>query len=436
MSRSQLSKTNSSLSILSPLRKYFGASIALFFIIFASGIFYATSAKTHYRAQILLAPPSEIDLQSLILSSLSIGRSKTPEIYDLTSVPAIFQAFKNNLASRAHQQAFLESKSEVIFGAPLIPTFLNTSADGFNKKVPGSDFAGLTVDWQMTDGEPSPIPWFIPRAIKKHFYPVLSINVDSDKQSSRTDLILSIDWVDPQVASVLADSFVQFINRKTVEQVQELVQTGNSIVQKSLEDYLGQKRKVAQAQIERKIKELDRAILIAQRLGILDPTSVFGEFNAVSITPPPQLFVHPNSEPHPFPGQRPQQFLPLFNPAHVYVEDSSYKVEGFTPPIYARGVRALEMEREILLTATTADDFIENIDGLLASLEWLEGIDVNLAKTNAAKVIRTSVPPIYHYGQSVGSILLMFAFIGLTAAIFLALLLYFFNHYRSEHPDS
>ena len=60
------------------------------------------------------------------------------------------------------------------------------------------------------------------------------------------------------------------------------------------------------------------------------------------------------------PAQRANQYLPLFNPAHVSVEDSSKRVDGFSPPLYARGVRALELERDILLTATSPDDLIEN----------------------------------------------------------------------------
>ena len=421
--------------MFNPLRKYLGASLTLFIVIFAIGIFYATSARNNYRAQVLLAPPNEIDLKPLILASLSISRSRTPEIYDLTSVPEIFKAFKNNLASRAYQQEFLELSSEEIFGKPLVPTFLDTSADGFSKKIPGSDFAGLTVDWQISDTEPSPIPWFYPKFIKKHFYPVLSVNVDSDRQSSRTDLILSIDWVDPQTASIIADSFVQFINRKTVAQVKELVQAGNSLVQKSLEDYLAQRRNIAREQITSSIREIDKAIAIAEHLGILQPTNIFGDFNIVTITPPPQLFVHPNSEPHQFPGQRPQQFLPLFNPAHVSVENSSNGVERFTPPLYARGVRALEIEREILLTATAPDDLIQNIHGLLESLKWFETVDIDSVETNAANIVRASVPPIYHYGLTFGSIVFIFTFIGLVSAIFLALLLYFLDHCRSENPN-
>ena len=435
MSKDQLSRTGYGLSIFRLLQKYLGVSITLLFIFVGSGIFYATTTETNYRAQVLLGPPNEIDLQPLILASLSISRSKTPEIYDLHTVPAIFQAFKNNLASRAYQQEFLEANSEKLFGRLLLPTFIDTSADGFNKKVPGSNFAGLTVDWHMSNAQSEPIPWFLPRVIKRQFYPMLTIRVDSDKQSSRTDLILSVDWSDPEVAASLANSFVEFINRKTVEQIKELVQSGNSLVQKSLEDYLAQKRNVAGKQIESKIKELDKAISVAKRLGILDPTNLFGDYNVVAITPPPQLFVHPNSEPNPFPAQRSNQYLPLFNPAHVSVEDSSKRVDGFSPPLYARGVRALELERDILLTATSPDDLIENIHGLQESINWLQNIEINPAEINAANIVRSSVPPNQHYGMSFGWILFVFTLLGLLSGIFLALLLYFYDSVRSDRPD-
>ena len=434
MEKNELSPGASVLSIIGVVRRYLSVSLTIFLISMASGILYATTIKSSYRAQVLLGPPTEHDVKALILGSLSISRSKTPEIYDLTTVPEIFQAFKTNLASRANQQTFLDLYAEKYFGRPLSPQFVDTSADGFNKKVPGSNFAALTVDWHMVDAQSNRLPGFLPRLIQNQFYPILTIRVDSDKQSSRTDLLLSIDWADPKVAANIANDFVDFIQKKTVGQILDLVSTGNDLVRESLENYLQQKRRVAAKQIQSRAKDLERAIKIARALNIVDPTSAFGNYNVISITPPPSFFIHPNSSPQPFPNKKPTQFLPLFNPANVSVEATS-PVNSYSPPLYARGFRALELELDLLVTEGSPDHYIENIHSLVEAIKWLDSNKIDPAQINAAAIIRSSTPPTHSFGLTFSAVLFVFALIGIVLVILVSILLYFFDLTRPERSS-
>jgi LPS O-antigen subunit length determinant protein (WzzB/FepE family) len=389
------------------------------------GLLYSATITPRYRAEVILLPPTEKELVTFILASIPIHRSDSPEIYDLLDVNEIFKAFKMNLASRSHQGNFLEIfrlKAPDELG---VPTYKFDSGDGFGKRVRGSDFASLETNWNIGSHDNGLLG-----SIRSLVFPdsnTLSIVVNTDKTSSRRDLVLTVVWEDPQSVAVIANEFADYVNKKTSSQVMDLVTAGLEIRGNNVRDLISSLRALANADREDNIVKLQEAIQIAKTLNIRKPTRVFGDYTIVNITPPAKFFVDPGINAEPYIPDRKQRYLPLYGPGDASLAQEAGELRENSPPLYSRGWEALEEELRILENRSNPDPFISNLRHLQTQLAWIESIDVRKSVTSTIVVGKNATTPSVPSGPTPFVILLLFLLCGLFVGIFLASAIHVFT---------
>lgn len=397
-------------------RKYL--ALATFSAFLLGGFLISSVVTPIYRAQVQLLPPTENELRDLIIGSAIIGRSTTPEIFDLSQMPQIFQRFKWNLGSRSHQSEFLKKNTERFFSSESIPRYVFSSADGFKQKVPGSDFAAFTVDWEMINNRS--LPFYIPIFIKNSMGSILRIKVDTDKISTRTDLVVSVSWHDPEIASIIANEYVEFVSRVTTLEVIDLVQSGIEMHKDSLWNFIEQQRQIARSIEQDDILKLETAIRIAKSLDIRQPTNVFGDYNVVQITPPAQFFKPPSETKSYNPNLRPKR-LPLYNPAHLSSIENNSMLDHYSPPLYSRGWQALELELQSIKNRVNIDPYIPNMRQLLAAFDWINSTKIDPDSIRPAKVTQPAFPSDIPIAWSKFHVLAIAILLGVVVSIFLPL---------------
>ena len=394
-------------------------TIAIFLI---AGFVISSVVQPKYQAEVQLLPPTEKEIEQLILGSIGITRSITPEIFDLNNVPEIFKSFKANLASRSHQYDFLKRFGATIFDSELNPKYIHGSADGFNAKVLGSDFAGLSIGWELH--QQSSALSFLPYFLRNIFDPILTISVDSDRTTGRKDLVLSVTWTNSKIAANVANRYVEFISRQTVLEVIELVQSGLEMHRQSLADYIDHQREIALAIQQDDILKLQSAIKIAKELDIRKPTTLFGDYNSVQITPPASFFVAPNhKEPRQYPHGRPQ-YLPLYNIGNLNYQNQESMSEHHSPPLYSRGWQALELELDAIKQRTDIDSYIPNMRRLLVTYHWLDSRHINPDSIQPMRITEPATLPSSQVGWNRLKVMVAALLLGALGAIFLPLLVY------------
>ena len=391
----------------------------LIFVI--SGISYSVALTPRYRSEVILLPPTEKDLADFILAKIPIARSDSPEIYDLLSKVEIFTAFKMNLASRSFQEDFLTNFNKSLPNKISSPTYKSDSGDGFGKRVRGpANFVSLTINWRVGYRDND--------IFHKFIFPnseTLSISVTTDHTSSRRDLILGATWREPQVAAVIANGLVDFVNKETADQVMDLVSAGIDIRKKNLRDMIASQKNLAEKERQDDIAILREAIDIAKSLEIREPTRAFGEYTIVNITPPAKFFVDPGSKTTPYNPNMGQRYLPLYHPGTAQSGDNRAEFEKNSPPLYTRGWQALEEELRILENRqNNPDPFIPNLRNLQAQLTWIESIDVKDTVLSTVSIARNASPSRQAIAPSHIEILLLSLMFGVFFGILLVLSLH------------
>lgn len=365
-----------------------------------------------YEASALIIPPSEKDLKGFILAQIPINRSETSEIYDLLSFNNIFQKYKMNLASRVSQLNFLESHlSSFPKDLDYQLSYSSTSADGFSKRVRGRNFAELSSEWRLARTRLLHFP--------KAGYgdPVVSFRVESDHTTSRPYLILAVSYEDANIAANLANKYVQFVNQRTVAEVQELLIAGIDIRIKNVEDMIKHQRTIADRRLNSHLIALEEAISIAKNLGIEHPTPNFGDFNVINVTPPPKFFENPSTEITPYSPSNAQRYLPLYHPGNLPQHDAGSDLILSGPPLYARGWKALGYERDALTQRISSDFLIPNITRLQAQLEWLKAIEPAAVIFNAGQVAEPASVPASPISLSKLLFVFLFAAVGFVLSV-------------------
>jgi len=388
----------------------------LFFV--CLGSLYSSMVTPRYRADVILLPPTEKELVTFILASIPIHRSDSHEIYDLLDVIEIFKAFKMNLASRSHQGTFLENFSLSLPDKLDIPAYKSDSGDGFGKRVRGADFASLTTNWSIGRHGNGLI-----ESLHSLFFPnseTLSITVNTDKTSSRRDLVLSVVWKEPDTAAVIANKFADYVNNQTSDQVMDLLEAGLEIRKRNIVDLISSLRTQAMGERENNILRLREVIEIARSLKIRNPTRVFGDYTIVNITPPSKFFIDPGNLAEPYVPNRTQRYLPLYGPGNAQLQKGHSELRENSPPLYSRGWEALEEELRILKNRQNPDPFIPNLHQLQSQLDWINGIQVDESVNSTVTFGRRAVTPLSPIGLSPPKLILLSLFCGLLFGVFLA----------------
>jgi len=405
------------LSFFSAIRSGFRVILATTLAFGLAGALFNSFITPQFRAEVLLEPPTQKGLKDFILAQIPLNRSDSPEIFDALDTNNIFPQFKMELASRVAQLEFLKSVwNDIASGSPESLKFNVQSVDGFSKKTQIRYFTELTSQWRLNHDQLIHLPQF---GIGD---PSITFRVESDHTASRPYLILAIEWNDPVLTANLANRYVDFVIDRTNAQVRDLLQAGLEIRAQNISDMMGYQRTNAERSLIDHEQKLERAIEIARELGLEDPTSAFGNFNVVNITPPPQFFVHPKESLSQHSPSQGQKYLPLYHPGNIAKSSSVGNSLTYAPPLYARGWRALELEYQSLKNRLSSDFFIPNIRDLQGQLEWIESINYDEASINSASIAQSAVST-YRTTETKATVLLgLFILIGLVLGIFLALL--------------
>ena len=394
------------------------------------GSAYTTVRTPQYSADVLVLPPSEQDLNGLILSLIPLNRAHSPEIYDLLDFVEIFKAFKNDLASRPTQLKFLQ-----LFGESLVqdgeiqPEYQLASADGFSRRVRGVNyFHELTSHWRLQQNN------FFHSARLGIGDPVLSFTVASDRTTSRPYLRVAVTWKDPSVAAEFANRYTAFVNEQTVAKTRDLLKSGLAVRERNISDMIEYQQKLADRVRNDQLLELTEAIEIARNLELKGPTNAFGDYNIINITPPPKFYVDPSATVA-NPDKRSQRSLPLYHPGNLPKSENINHRMMSVPPLYTRGWHALEQERDILQKRTSLDTFIPNIRDLRGELEWVQSIKAKDTIFNAAHIEQPALTPIRPVGLNTTQIILISLLTGLLAGSFFALVGYALQLRNTQKTD-
>mgnify|MGYP001356113882 CR=1 FL=1 len=177
------------------------------------------------------------------------------------------------------------------------------------------------------------------------------------------------------------------------------------------------------------ILKLESAIKIAKELNIRKPTTMFGEYNVVQITPPASFFVAPNkTEPRPYIPNNPSQNVPLYNIGAGVSPGQNSVLEQYSPPLYSRGWQALELELGAIKQRKDIDAYIPNMRRLLISYNWLGSRQIDANSINPMRISKPATLPGSKIGWNRLNIIVMATLLGALAGIILPLLAYLASH--------
>lgn len=406
-----------SLSFLSAIMRNFRIVLLITIVFGLLGGIFSSVTPPRYRAEVLLEPPPQQDLKAFILAQIPLNRSDSPEIYDALDTNNIFPRFKMELASRVSQLDFLEDvRSEIGLDSADAVEFDIQSADGFSKKTRFRYFTELTSRWRLKKER---LIHFPELGIGD---PSVTFRVESDHTASRPYLMLVVEWSDPAVAPELANQYVQFAMKRSSDEIANLLKSGLEIRAENISDMIRYQRKNADRSLADHELELLEAIKIARQLGLEGPTDAFGNFNVINITPPPQFFLHPKDTPGKYNPSQGQKYLPLYHPGNIAKSESLGKSFTYSPPLYARGWKALELEYDSLTNRKSSDFFIPNFRDLQGQHEWIKSIPLKNLSVTVASVAQHSVAAYRTFPTKSLTRITVFSVAGLVFGIFLALL--------------
>ena len=359
-----------------------------------------------YRAEGLILPPSQKDLQILTLARTGIGRTDYREIYDVV---------RRNFGSRNFQRKFIDSSFPDIAGSDQKLLYSASSPDGFDRK--SRDAMSMAIDWNYNNHSY--------RSSWRFVFPSdLRIDVTEDKNSNRPYLIIGVNWRNPQEAADLVNKLIRFIDRQTTSEIVTETREALAVRIKNLNAYIEHKQKIATENTRDKITVLEEAAAIARSLGIEFPIESMGNNNVIYITPPPQFFHDPaknsNREIEPLPHQR---LLPLYQPDPTVYRRETQILSTSIPPLYARGWRALEVEAKHLRNRTNNDPYVIGLRELQQELAWISQLEINEESIHVLRMDEKAIPPLHPmvnrlWFTSIGIIL------GLVIGVFLTLVIH------------
>ena len=406
-----------SLSFLCALKRNFRIMLVTTIVFGLLGGIFSSVTPHRYRAEVLLEPPTQQDLKAFILAQIPLNRSDSPEIYDALDTNNIFPRFKMELASRVSQLEFLEEvRSEIGLESTDPVDFDIQSADGFSKKTQFRYFTELTSRWRLKKER---LIHFPDLGIGD---PSVTFRVESDHTASRPYLMLVVEWNDPAATAELANQYVRFAMKRTSDEIANLLRSGLEIRAENISDMIRYQRTNADRTLADHELKLLEAIKIARQLGLEGPTDAFGNFNVINITPPPQFFLHPKDTPGKYHPSQGQKYLPLYHPGNIAKSESLGKSLTYSPPLYTRGWKALELEYESLTNRNSSDFFIPNLRDLQGQYEWIKSIPLQDLSVTVASVAQHSLWAYRTFPTRSLPRITVFVVVGLVFGIFLALL--------------
>ena len=224
--------------------------------------------------------------------------------------------------------------------------------------------------------------------IYENFAKMIEVKEVADKIS------ISIELLDPQVAAQWINDYVNFMDTETISQIVD--QMKNSITNqiRNIEFTIASKRELAQRRRSDQILRFEEASFIARQLGVqerVDTTNV--------------------------------------------VQNNQLNISTSSIPLYYRGFRALNAEKQKLEKRKTDDPFIPGLRDLQENLALLRSIKINEKNLHAMNVDQAAYPPINRIKPNRR----MIVSIGTAAGVFLGIFLVFFASFvmklKEDHSE-
>jgi len=214
------------------------------------------------------------------------------------------------------------------------------------------------------------------------------------KVNNGDGLSISIELHDPNVAAQWVNNYVQFIDSETIKRVVENKRNAIKNQIRDIEYEIASKRHMAKERREDEIKVLEEAIIIARSLGVkerVDATNV--------------------------------------------VQNNQLNISTSSIPLYYRGFRALNAEKQKLEKRKTDDPFIPGLRDLQENLALLRSIKINEKNLHAMNVDQAAYPPTNRIKPKRRLIAISGTVAGLFLGIFLAFFASFVMKLKEDHSE-
>ena len=205
---------------------------------------------------------------------------------------------------------------------------------------------------------------------------------------------ISIELLDRNVAAQWINDYVNFIDTETISRAVENMRIKITNQIRDIEYKIASKRHMAKKRREDEILILKEAIIIARSLGVkerVDATNV--------------------------------------------VQNNQLNISTSSIPLYYRGFRALNAEKQKLEKRKTDDPFIPGLRDLQENLALLRSIKINEKNLHAMNVDQAAYPPINRIKPNRR----MIVSIGTAAGVFLGIFLVFFASFvmklKEDHSE-
>ena len=393
--------------------------IAVTVVTALGSIVYALQLQSIYKAEALLLPPKEKNVQFLNVIGIQIknqgGQSATG-----ISANTVFSKFKQNLSSRTLYKKFIQENGLMELLAP------ERTPESRNEDII-KRFAEL-VKLEEADGLTS-------LSIELHDSEIASLWVND-----------IIEFVDKETIAMIVDDLQNSIANQ-VRDIEYTIESKRKMVKQRREDQITEiertidsKRRMASLRLQDKIFRYEEAAKTAKSLGIM--TGLTQQTKLVDST---SGGVSPITSREKFLGSPP-------------IAQMNVDIATATTPLFFMGYDALVSELQILRSRTNDDPFIPGlrdlqerlvtfdsimskdsfIDGLRdlqERLALLSAVKFDNEKMSAVHIDQAAYPPKYAIKPNRRLIVFLSTVAGLFSGIFLALLIEYVKNQREKHSE-
>jgi len=223
-----------------------------------------------------------------------------------------------------------------------------------------------------------------------------NLRVDFDK-SNPVFVAVNFSDSEPEVAAQWLNQFIDFANKRTVEQLSSDVNTTVQAEISRIQSQLDVKLKLAEQRRHDNIAGLKEALRVARTLGI-DQMNIFPAINGTA--------------------------------------RSELAVIAAELPLYLRGTRALESEITVLESRKSDEPFIKGYRDLQERRALLEGVSVDPDSLDAVTLDSVARVPYHAESPKKVQVLVLAALLGLVAGVLLAFIVDFLLKIRGEPAES
>lgn len=351
--------------------------VAVFSICVGAAIAFLWLVEPVYRAQVFLIAPTSEDV------ILRDERGVSVATMQLTQDAVLLDVSESRFSSVPLESLEFEDYSPATVFAELLK---NLQSRAVRREY--YDEMGVYQEYLRLLG---PDSWDVDRMFEKRFNPDIEVHLPGLAEDQNFAQI-SYEFEDPEYAAEMLNGFVDFVNRKTVAQLYEVVDLSLQGQIQGLKDEIDIRRKQAQTLISDQLAKLNESAVIAQKLGLIEG-------------------------------------MDSILPSKV---SSSLVVNTVESPDYLRGEKALRAEIEAIEARKNQDVFVPGLRQLQTRLDFLSGIRISLERIRSARIDQPASPPHERVFPRPAVTVVLSVVAGIIFAFFFALVAHAWNGVRTQ----